>query len=373
MAAHKLDINEILKLAVEKDASDIHLKAGAAPIYRIHQELISESSFPVLTAEDTREFLNTITSEKQKQHFAEERELDMSYSDEAVGRFRVNAYIRTGTVCLVFRWVRKEIPDLEELGLPPVCQELALKRDGLIILTGPTGCGKSTTLAAMLDYMNKSLKRNIITIEDPIEFLHEDGLCAFSQREVGVDTVTFASGLKHIFRQDPDVILIGEMRDLETMAIALTAAETGHLVLTTLHTPSSYEAIDRFVDAFPPEQHQQVRLQLSTTLQAVLYQVLIPRADDDGVVPAVEVLIATPAIRNLIREGKSYQMVNFMHTSHEVGMQTLEQALTELYRVGKINQKEAISRLRATDAPGGGLEGEAVRMKSTLDLRFGHK
>jgi twitching motility protein PilT len=348
---NKLHINEILKSAIEKDASDIHLKSGAPPIFRIHRELQIEDNFPVLTVADTREFLTQITTEKQRQSFYENWELDISYSDASTGRFRVNAFLQTGTVSLVLRWVKREIPDLDELGLPPVCKELAMKRDGLVILTGPTGCGKSTTLAAMLGYMNQTVKRNIITIEDPIEFLHEDNKCTFSQREVGVDTTSFASGLKHVFRQDPDVILIGEMRDLETMSIALTAAETGHLILTTLHTPSSYEAIDRFVDAFPPEQHRQVRLQLSTTLQGVLYQVLVPRVDKEGVLPAVEAIIATPAIRNLIREGKSYQMLNFMNSSHNIGMQTLEQALIELHSAGKISQKEALSRLRSMDNP----------------------
>ena len=369
--ASKIDVNEILKTAVEKDASDIHLKAGAPPVFRVHRELRAEGSV-TLNPEDIRWFFDQIANERQRQIFQDSMELDFSYADPQVGRFRVNAFMQLGTISLVFRWVRKQIPDLEDLGLPHICKELALKRDGLVILTGPTGCGKSTTLAGMLSYMNKSVKRNIITIEDPIEFLHEDGKCTFSQREVGVDTESFASGLKHIFRQDPDVILIGEMRDLETMSIALTAAETGHLVLTTLHTPSSYEAIDRFVDVFPAEQHQQVRLQLSTTLQAILYQSLIPMSGRDGVIPAVEVLIATPAIRNLIREGKSYQMLNFMHSGQDTGMQTLEQALTDLFRAGKISQKEALARLRSLDYPEAG-SGDQVRAKNGLELKYGIK
>jgi twitching motility protein PilT len=368
----KLNVNEILNMAVEKDASDIHLKAGASPIFRIHRELHSEARVGALTPEDIRGFFDQITNDRQKQIFRDSMELDFSYAYPQVGRFRVNAFMQIGTISLVFRWVRKQIPDIEDLGLPPICRELALRRDGLVILTGPTGCGKSTTLAGMLNYMNQTVKRNIITIEDPIEFLHEDGKCTFSQREVGVDTETFASGLKHIFRQDPDVILIGEMRDLETMSIALTAAETGHLVLTTLHTPSSYEAIDRFVDVFPAEQHQQVRLQLSTTLQAILYQSLIPMSNKEGVVPAVEVLIATPAIRNLIREGKSYQMLNFMHSGQDTGMQTLEQALTDLFRAGKISQKEALARLRSLDYPETG-NGDQGRPKTGLELKYGLK
>jgi twitching motility protein PilT len=344
-----LHINEILKSAVEKDASDVHVKVGVPPIFRIHRELHIQTDFPCLCPEDTAGFLDSITTETQKQVFNKTWELDFSHTVENIGRFRVNAYLQTGTVSLVFRWVRSKIPSIDQLGLPSVCLELAKKREGLIILTGPTGCGKSTTLAAMLNHMNHTAKRNVITIEDPIEFLHVDDKSTFSQREVGIDTHSFADSLKHIFRQDPDVILVGEMRDLETMAIALTAAETGHLILATLHTPSSFEAIDRFVDAFPTQQHQQVRLQLSTTLQAVIYQNLVPRCDKDAVIPAVEVLIATPAIRNLIREGKTYQMLNFMHSGQDVGMQTIDQALLELYRCGKISNQEALSRMRSPE------------------------
>ena len=287
------------------------------------------------SAQDTREIFQKVTTEKQRQIFEDVLELDFAYMATDIGRFRVNVYLQVGTISLVFRWVHTQIPTLEQLGLPSICRELAMKRDGMVILTGPTGCGKSSTLAAMLNYMNQSIKRNIVTIEDPIEFLHTDGKCAFSQREVGVDTRSFANALKHILRQDPDVILVGEMRDLETMAICLTAAETGHLILTTLHTPSSYGAIDRFVDAFPPHQHQQIRLQLAATLQGIVYQNLIPRVDTHSLAAAVEVLIVTPAIRNLIREGKTFQMPNFMHSGHCVGMQTIDQALIELHRPGR--------------------------------------
>jgi twitching motility protein PilT len=349
----KLDIQEILRTAVVKKASDTHLKAGVPPTFRVARELHLETSFPTCTAEDTRRFLEEITTEEQRKSFYLIKELDFSYELSTIGRFRVNAYFHLGTISLVFRWVRTDIPDLEALGLPAICKDLALKRDGMVILTGPTGCGKSTTLAAMLKYMNGAIKRNIITVEDPVEFVHADGMCTFSQREVGIDTESFAGALKHVMRQDPDVILIGEMRDLETMAIALTAAETGHLVLTTLHTPSAPDAIDRFVDAFPPYQHPQVRLQLSTTLQAVLYQNLVPKADKSGVIPAVEVLIATPAIRNLIREGKTYQMTNFMHTGQSAGMQTLEQALQDLRRWNLITYEEAANRIHSEESAEG--------------------
>ena len=347
--ATQVNINEILKKAVARDASDIHIKVDVPPTFRIHRELQIENTFPPCTAEDNTEFLNSITSEEQRQTFHRTCELDFAYSAEGIGRFRVNAYMQVGTIGLVFRWVRTNIPNLEQLGIPAVCKTLALKREGMIILTGPTGCGKSTTLAAMLDYLNDEVKRNVITIEDPIEFLHHDRKCIFSQREVGVDTQSFAAALKHVLRQDPDVILVGEMRDQETMATALTAAETGHLILATLHTPSSYGAIDRFVDAFPPHQHDQIRLQLSTTLLGVLYQLLVPRADAKGIIPAVEVLLATPAIRNLIRESKTFQMPNFMHTGQELGMQTLDQALIELHRTGKITSQDAICRMHAPE------------------------
>jgi twitching motility protein PilT len=369
----ELHINDILKTAVDKNSSDIHLKVGSRPVFRINRDLHAETGFPYLTAEDTRRFLEQVTSEEQRETFYNNWEMDISYNADNLGRFRVNTFLQTGTISLVLRYVRKQVPDLDSLGLPSVCKELALKRDGLIILTGPTGCGKSTTLAAMLDYMNRTVRRNIITIEDPIEFIHEDGKCTFFQREVGIDTRSFASGLKHVFRQDPDVILIGEMRDLETMSIALTAAETGHLVLTTLHTPSSYEAIDRFVDAFPAEQHSQVRLQLSTTLQAVLHQVLIPRNGENGMVPAVEVLIATPAIKNLIREGKSFQMINYIQAGQEVGMQTLDQAVTNLFRIGAISYKEAAARLRAADTPEQEQGGVVVKPRPVINPRSAGK
>lgn len=346
---NEVTIQQILRQAVSHQVSDTHIKADAPPIFRINRQLHEIHDFGVISDEDTKIFLANITSEEQQNIFYRERELDFSYEPAGIGRFRVNAYQQLGTVSMVFRWVRTEIPTLEKLGLPDICQDLALKRDGMVILTGPTGCGKSTTLAAMLGYMNENIKRNVITIEDPVEYLYKDNKSTFSQREVGVDTHSFANALKHVLRQDPDVILIGEMRDPETMSIALTAAETGHLILTTLHTPSASEAIDRFVDAFPPYQHHQVRLQLSTTLEAILYQSLIPRADGEGVVPAVEVLIATPAIRNLIREAKTYQMHNFIHSGQDVGMRTLDQALNDLHQRGMISHEEAYSRLRGRD------------------------
>ncbi len=339
----EIDIREILQRAAEKKASDVHIKAGVPPAFRIHRKLEVQRDLPTCTAEDTQRFLTDITTTEQRNAFFQEQDLDFGYNAEGVGRFRVNAYFQSGSVSMVFRLVRTDVPSLEGLGLPAVCKDLVMKKDGLIILTGPTGCGKSTTMAAMLNYLNSQQERNVITIEDPIEYMFSDDKCTFSQREVNVDCRTFASGLKHVLRQDPDVILIGEMRDLETMGTALTAAETGHLVMTTLHTPSSFQAIDRFIDGFPASQHSQIRLQLSTVLLAVLYQNLIPAADGGGVVPAVEVLIAIPAIRNLIREGKTFQMSTYLHSGQGVGMQTLDQSLIELRRKGLITYKEAAS------------------------------
>jgi twitching motility protein PilT len=349
MIQTKLGIKDILKMGVDKDASDVHLKVGAPPAFRIRRELIVDESLSVLSAEDMLEYLKAITSEEQQQHLFRTLELDFAYSSPGIGRFRVNGYFHLGNISMAFRWVRGKIPNIEGLGLPQICKDLVMRKDGMVIVTGPTGSGKSTTLAAMLHYINEREKRNVITIEDPVEFLHTDNKCTFSQREVGVDTQSFAAALKHVLRQDPDVILVGEMRDLETMGTALTAAETGHLVLTTLHTPSSYEAIDRFVDGFPPHQHTQIRLQLSTTLQGIIYQTLIPKADGKGLVPAVEVLVATPAIRNLIREGKTHQMPNFMHSGQSIGMQTVDQSLIDLYNKGLISAENALCRMHSPE------------------------
>jgi twitching motility protein PilT len=247
----------------------------------------------------------------------------------------------TGLVC---RPIRLEVPTIEELGLPEICKTLAMLGSGLVIVTGPTGCGKSTTLASMINYLNHNVKRKIVTITDPIEHVHVDIKCVISQREIGKDTHSFNQALKHTLRQDPDVIMVGEMRDLETMATVLTAAETGHLVLTTLHTMGAAKAIDRFIDVFPPYQQQQVRSQLSTVLQGSIFQILVPRADNKGRVPAVEVMLSTPAIRNLIREGKTWQMFNVMQTGTQYGMQTLNQSLAELYKKRTITRELALER-----------------------------
>jgi len=338
-----MNMDELLRVMVEREASDLHMKTGSPPVLRIDGRLTPYGDSR-LTTEDMEEAFRQITTEEQRETFAKELELDFAYSISGLARFRVNAALQRGTISLAFRRVNWRIPSIDELGLPQVCKLLIMKPDGLVLVTGPTGSGKSTTLAAMLDYLNERDARRVVTIEDPIEYLFRDKKCFFTQRELGSDTRSFANALKHVLRQDPDVILVGEMRDLETIATALTAAETGHLVLATLHTPSAPQAIDRIIDVFPPHQQGQIRVQLATSLEGVLYQTLVPRADGNGRVAAVEVMIATPAIRNLIREGKSYQMANVIQTGSQHGMQTMNQALRDLYREGVITLEDALAK-----------------------------
>ncbi|MFQ5814041.1 MAG: type IV pilus twitching motility protein PilT [Anaerolineae bacterium] len=339
-----MNIEDLLRIVVERDASDLHLKVGSPPVLRIHGELVPYGDPPELTPEEMQEALERVTTEDQRENFAKELELDFAYSVHGLARFRINAALQRGTISLAIRRIYWRIPTIEELGLPEVCKVMALKPDGLILVTGPTGCGKSTTLAAMLDYLNERERRRVVTIEDPIEYLFRDKQCFITQRELGADTKAFANALKRSLRQDPDVILVGEMRDLETIATALTAAETGHLVFSTLHTPSAAGAIDRIIDVFPTHQQGQIRAQLSTTLEGSLYQALIPRANGNGLIVAVEVMIATPAVRNLIREGKTYQIPNVIQTGSQYGMQSMNQALKELYQKGLITLEEAFTK-----------------------------
>lgn len=337
-----MDINDLLRMALDKKASDLHLKVGNHPFLRIDGELKVQGGSAIITAQDMDTILKQVTNEAQRNAFAKELEADFAYHYPDIGRFRVNVSLQEGTIGLACRPIRTEVPTFEELGLPEICKTLALKSSGLVIVTGPTGCGKSTTLATMINYLNHTVNRKIITITDPIEYLHHDIKCVISQREIGRDTLSFNTALKHAMRQDPDVIMVGEMRDLETMTAVLTAAETGHLVLTTLHTMGAAGAIDRFIDVFPPHQQQQVRVQLSTVLEGVIYQLLVPRADNSGRVASVEVMLAIPAIRNLIREGKTYQMMNTIQSGTQYGMQTLNQSLAELYRKKLITREQAI-------------------------------
>jgi len=337
-------ISELLRMALTRGASDLHLKAGGVPVLRIDGELSPQDDMPEMTSQDMKGLFEEVTTEEQRTFFADEMEIDFAYQSSGIGRFRINVYLQGGEIGLACRPIQTHIPTIDELGLPEVCKDMVLKRSGLVLVTGPTGCGKSTTIAAMMSYLNQQEKRKVITIEDPVEFIHQDSKCVFSQRELSRDTKTFTSALKHALRQDPDVILVGEMRDLETMATALTAAETGHLVLSTLHTPGAPQAVDRFIDVFPPHQQQQVRIQLSSVIEGVIYQILVPRSNGSGRVAAVEVMAATTAIRNLIREGKTYQMRNAIQTGSQYGMTTLNQSLFALCRSGTISEEVALAR-----------------------------
>lgn len=329
-----------------EEASDVHLKAGRPPVLRVFGGLVPQDQLPKLTPQSIRQVVASVSTEAQQEALAQGSELDFALSLSGLGRFRVNISVQRGTPDISFRLIPTEIPTIDALQLPDVCKTLALKESGLVIVTGPAGSGKSTTLSALLGYLNSHRSKRVVTIEDPIEFLHRDINCFVSQREVGSDTGSFAVALRNALRQDPDVLMVGEMRDLETIATALTAAETGHLVFATLHAPSATQAVDRMTDVFPPYQQQQARIQLSTTLEAVLYQTLVPRADGRGRVVAVEVMIATDAIRNLIREAKTPQMVSVIQTGAQYGMQGLDQALIDLWRRGVIDSAEAIARCR---------------------------
>jgi twitching motility protein PilT len=286
-------------------------------------------------------------NEVQTRKFSEQGELDFSYSLTGVGRFRVNAFRQRGSVGVVIRLIPFNIPTPDQLSLPPVCMDFATLHKGLVLVTGPTGSGKSTTLASLVDSINRTRSAHIVTVEDPIEYLHQHRLSLVNQREIGYDTLSFANALRAVLRQDPDVILVGEMRDLETISTAVTAAETGHLVFSTLHTNDATQAVDRMIDVFPPHQQQQIRVQLATVLQGVIAQQLLPRADQKGRVAALEILLATPAVRNLIREGKTYQIPTVIQTNGKLGMQSMEKAIQDLQRAGRISPEVALERLQA--------------------------
>jgi len=336
-------IDEFLRLALEKQASDLHLKVPQPPVLRIQGDVVMQEDLPRLTPADLQGILEAVTTPAQRETFAREYELDLSYSLPGAGRFRVNASLQRGTIALSFRPIPLTIPRLEELGLPEVVKTLSMKSRGLVLITGPTGSGKSTTLAAILDHINEHRRCRIVTVEDPIEFLHRDKRSMIVQREVGSDTHSFATALKHVLRQDPDVILVGEMRDLETMQAALTAAETGHLVLATLHTVSAVQTVDRIIDVFPPFQQPHVRLQLSVLLEGVISQTLLPGTGGKERVLAAEIMLGTPAISNLIREGKTFQIRTVLQTSVRSGMQTLDQALRTLYQGKQITLQDALA------------------------------
>lgn len=333
-------LDHLLRAAFEWKASDVHLTVGVPPIMRINGEL-KRYGQDALRPEDTEEMAKAIVPPKLWSRFEAQGELDFSYSIPGVSRFRVNVFKQRSCISLAIRVIPTKIPTIDELRLPEVLKQIAAKPQGLVLVTGPTGSGKSTTLAAMIDYMNKTMKKHIITLEDPIEYLHKHGSCIIDQREVGFDTSNFANGLRAALRQDPDIILVGEMRDLETIHTAITAAETGHLVLGTLHTSSAPATIDRIIDVFPSAQQAQIRIQLASVLVAIISQRLFPNVQKTGRVAATEILINNAAVANLIRNEKVHQIVNVMQTSRAVGMHTLATNIKELVQAGLISPETA--------------------------------
>jgi twitching motility protein PilT len=344
-----LDFAEVLLEVIDRRASDLHITAGAPPMVRVRGRLTPIDGYPVLTPTDTREIVYSILSNAQRQKFENNWQLDFAYQIPGRARFRVNAYFQRAAIGAAFRLIPFDVVPLETLGLPKVVQTFADKPRGLVLVTGPTGSGKSTTLASLLDVINSSREEHIMTIEDPIEFLHQHKKCIVNQRELGSDAPSFADALKAALRQDPDVILVGEMRDLETIGTALTAAETGHLVFATLHTQDTAQTLDRIIDVFPPEQQGQVRAQLSVAIQGIMTQMLVPTADGAGRCVAAEVLVPTPAVRNLIREAKTHQIYSVLQTGGQHGMQTMDAALVELVRAGKVTRQIAESRAHAPE------------------------
>ncbi len=341
-------LNDLLNLVIDNEASDLHLTVGAPPILRVDGELIP-TDLDVLTPMDTRSLVyNMLTAEQQK-IFERDLELDISYSVHGFGRFRVNVYKQRGCIAAAFRIIPSKIPSIEELRLSPVIKEFAKYTRGLVLVTGPTGSGKSTTLAAIIDLINETRRCHIITIEDPIEYLHHHKKSIVNQRELHVDTHTFSAALKHVLREDPDVILIGEMRDLETIETALTLAETGHLVFGTLHTTDAAQTVNRIIDVFPPHQQAQVRTQISFVLRAIVAQQLLPMASGKGRIVAEEILIVNQAVQNIIREQKVQQLYTVMQTGQSLGMKTFEQSLKDLYMRGDITYEEALSRTLRPD------------------------
>ena len=344
-----LSLEELLHLAGEQKASDIHLTVESPPVLRIDGSMVKLQTEKLIQA-DLETFAHSLMNDQQAKRFAEYGELDLSYSLLGVGRYRVNAFRQRGSISVVIRLIPFVIPSPESLGLPPVSIELAKLHKGLVLVTGPTGSGKSTTLASLVDYINRTRACHIVTIEDPIEYLHQHKLSLVNQREVGNDTQTFTNALRAVLRQDPDVIMVGEMRDLETIATAVTAAETGHLVFSTLHTNDATQSVDRMIDVFPPHQQQQIRVQLAAVLQGIMSQQLFPRADRLGRVAAIEVMLATPAVRNLIREGKTHQLPTVIQTNAKLGMQTMDKAIMDLVQKGLVSYDVVQEKLQSTES-----------------------
>jgi twitching motility protein PilT len=343
-----LKIIDILKMAMQNKASDIHLTPESRPMFRINGELMPAFQQP-LSPETAEEMANELMDEQQRKQLLERGEVDFSYTLTNIARFRINIFKQREQVALAIRIIPAQAPQMEMLGLPKIINELISKPQGLLLITGPTGSGKSTTLAAIIDYINRTMRKHIITLEDPIEFVHQNVGSIINQRQVGVDTSSFASGLRAALRQDPDVVLVGELRDLETMSIAITAAETGHLVLATLHTSDAPQTIDRIIDVFPADSQAQIRIQLSSVLISVIAQRLLPTIDGRGRTAAFEVLINTPAVANLIRSEKAHQLRSVLQTSRAIGMQTMEMSLRELVQ-NQIVSVEAAKKVLTTFA-----------------------
>jgi twitching motility protein PilT len=336
-------LNDILKAGVAAKASDIHITVGSPPLFRIHT-VVTPSDFPMMTPEGIQRLAKEMLNDKRWADFEEKRDSDFSYEIPGLCRFRVNAHYQRNSIALAFRTINDKVRQIEQLFLPEICSKLTYLPRGLILVTGPTGSGKSTTLAAMIDAINRREQGHIITCEDPIEYAFVSNKSCIEQREIGTDVPTFESGLRHALRQDPDVILVGEMRDLETTSAAITAAETGHLVFSTLHTVNAPQTIERIIDIYPSDEQNQIRSMLANTLQAVISQTLFKRCDQPGMIPAIEVMLCTPAVRNCIRENRIFEIPNIIATSRALGMQSLDDSIKQLFVNGYISREDAISQ-----------------------------
>ncbi len=343
-----MQLQEILQTAARQDASDIHLISGHPPIMRVHT-VMTPMDLPLLAPKSVKEYLGQMISQDQMNRFELEKDLDFSFEVQGLCRYRVNAHYQRGTVGLAMRAIKSNVPPLEDLNLPEIISRLTYLPRGLVLVTGDTGSGKSTTLASMIQAMNDRYRKHIITLEDPIEYSFQSNKCLLEQRELGADMPSFGSGLKHALRQDPDIILIGEMRDLDTTALAISAAETGHLVLSTLHTVNASQTVERIIDMYPSTQQNQIRSMLGNTLQAVISQTLFSRMDQPGMVPAVEVMLCTPAVRNIIREARTFEIPNVIDTNRQLGMISLDNAIAQLYFNSMISREDAIAQAAYPD------------------------
>ncbi|MFO0831201.1 MAG: type IV pilus twitching motility protein PilT [Phycisphaerales bacterium] len=344
-----MDLHQILKAAYDAGASDVHLVAGNPPVMRVNQVMTVMEKYPVISKDIGRAFFELMANPDVRATFERQKDADFSYYVEGLARYRVNAHMQRGGLGLAMRMIKTKVPPLAALNLPEVIARLTYLPRGLVLVTGDTGSGKSTTLAAMIEAMNQRYRKHIITLEDPVEYTFESKQCVIEQRELGQDMPSFASGLKHALRQDPDIILVGEMRDLETTALAISAAETGHLVLSTLHTVNASQTVERIIDMYPAGQQNQIRSMLANTLQAVVSQTLFSRTDRPGMIPAVETLLCTPAVRNLVREARTFEIPNVIETSRNIGMCSLDSSIAELYFNGYISREDAVAQAAYPD------------------------